>query len=114
MTPMLDYSERVRKAKPAVVKVLDTNNSREGSGFLIDKLGIIITAKHVISDAASTRVQFYDGVEKRCRKVLHADTTYDLAILKIEAVIYPALSMGDHENIEEGNEVYFCGYPLLS
>jgi S1-C subfamily serine protease len=57
MIPVLDYSKRVRKVKPAVVKVLDSNSSQEGSGFLIDKRGIIITAKHVISAASSTRVR---------------------------------------------------------
>ena len=108
MTPVLDYSKSVRRVKPAVVKVLDSNNSQEGSGFLIDKRGMIITAKHVISDASSTRVRFYDGVEKRCIKILHVDTTCDLVILKIGTVNYPPLGIGDNENIEEGNEVYFC------
>jgi S1-C subfamily serine protease len=41
-------------------------------------------------------------------------TLHDVAILKIKSGNYHTLSLGDYEKIKEGNEIYFCGYPLLS
>lgn len=111
---MVDYSSKVKKIKPSVVKVISTRLNEEGSGFIVDKKGIIITASNVVvSDASNTKVRFYDGSEKNCTNILCKNSFYDFAILEIENDNYQALDLGDYKTIKEGNEVYFCGYPLL-
>ena len=109
---MTDYSNKVEKVRPSVVKVI--SNSGEGSGFIVDKRGIVITASHVISNASHTTVQFYNRSEKNCCKILHRDIVHDFAILEITKDNYQAIDLGNYETIKEGNEVYFCGYPLLT
>jgi S1-C subfamily serine protease len=77
--------------------------SEEGSGFIVDKKGIVITANHVVvSNASHTKVQFYDRSEKNCCEVLHRDIMHDLAILEIENDNYQAIDLGTYETIKEG------------
>jgi S1-C subfamily serine protease len=110
---MIDYSNKVEKVKPSVVKII--SNRAAGSGFIVHKKGIVITANHVVvSDASHTKVRFYDESEKNCSNILHRDNKHDFAILQIEGNNYQTVNLGSHLTIKEGNEVYFCGYPLSS
>jgi S1-C subfamily serine protease len=111
---MQDYSGRLPGVKPAVVKIINLKNGQHGTGFVVDKRGIIITAKHIISNASNTKVYFYDGSETNCSKIGYRNTIHDLAILKIKSGNYRALRLADYKDVKEGNEVYFCGYPLSS
>ena len=53
-----------------------------GSGFIIDKSGIIITCNHVIQSAEGIFVKLTNGKEYEA-KVIGADPTSDIAIIKI-------------------------------
>jgi S1-C subfamily serine protease len=111
---VVDYSSKVIKIKPSVVKVISADS--EGSGFIVDRKGIVITANHVVvsNDASHTKVCFHDGSERNCCNILCRNAIYDFAILEIENDNYQALGLGDYKTIKEGNEVYFCGYSISS
>ena len=54
-----------------------------GSGFVIDKDGLIVTNNHVIAEAEEVSVTFPSG-EKLPAKILGKDPKTDLALLKVE------------------------------
>jgi S1-C subfamily serine protease len=54
-----------------------------GSGFVISKDGLIMTAAHVVQVADAVMVQFLDGTQADA-KVMGTDKTADVALLKLE------------------------------
>jgi serine protease Do len=56
----------------------------QGSGFIIDPSGYVVTNNHVVGEADSVRVELADGRELPA-KVVGTDPKTDLALLKIEA-----------------------------
>lgn len=44
--------------KPAVVKILDSQNGQQGTGFIVSKKGLVVTADHNVSNASNTKVAF--------------------------------------------------------
>ncbi|MEK7123370.1 MAG: trypsin-like peptidase domain-containing protein, partial [Patescibacteria group bacterium] len=89
-----------------------------GSGFLIDKSGIILTNRHVIADRdASYTVICGDGEEKEYEaKVIARDPINDVAIIKISGKPpvggFPFAKLGDSSNLELGQTVIAIGNAL--
>jgi serine protease Do len=83
-----------------------------GSGFLIDPSGIIVTNKHVIDGALSITVLFSDG--DRVRATLIAVAAFiDLAVLKVDVNRpLPVLKWGSSETLRVGDAVLAIGNPL--
>jgi len=112
------------KTKPSVVKVItitsiNPDGTREGSlgsGFLVGEEGVVISNSHVVTndDPSATLVKLNDGTEKKCIEILHRDKKHDFVIFKIENGKYPFLKLGNYDDIEEGDDIYFCGFPLKS
>ena len=84
-----------------------------GSGFIVSENGYILTNAHVVSGAEAVDVLFSDGKKKPAR-VVGADVTVDVAVLKVEGEDYPALPIGDSENLRVGEYVIAIGNPLSS
>ncbi len=83
-----------------------------GSGFLISADGYILTNNHVIAGANSIRVQLLGIEEPLTAKVIGADASLDLAVLKIEAAHeLPVIALGDSDNISVGDWVVAIGNP---
>jgi serine protease Do len=84
-----------------------------GSGWIIDKAGIIVTNNHVVEDATSITVTLDDG---RAFDVdpntVFTDSLNDLAILKINAQNLPALKVGDSAKMRVGDWVVAIGNAL--
>jgi len=115
--------EKAVFAKPSVVKILSTIDTQNGasqtslgSGFVVSKDGVVITNSHVLltDDPASIIIRFSDGIEKPCINFLYRDQAHDFAILRIEKGDYSFLTLGGYDGVEEGDQIYFCGYPLYS
>ena len=58
-----------------------------GSGFIVSENGYVLTNAHVVSGAAAVDVLFSDG-EKKAAQVVGADVTMDVAVLKVELLLY--------------------------
>ena len=83
-----------------------------GTGFLVSKDGMIVTNKHVVSDAEAEFTVFLNDGSKRSAKVLARDPLNDLAILKIDGSNYASLPLGDSSGIKIGQTVIAIGNAL--
>ena len=83
-----------------------------GSGFIIDKKGLVVTNNHVIQGAEDIVVTFNDKTEYKA-KVIGKDPYMDLAVLEIESKekFYP-VSFGDSDKARVGDWVIAIGNPF--
>ena len=83
-----------------------------GSGFIVDKGGLIITNNHVIEGAARITVKL-DTDEEYPATVVGADDLSDLAVLKIEAgKELPFVKLGNSDTAQVGDWVLALGSPF--
>ena len=85
----------------------------EGSGFVYDKQGHIVTNQHVVSDGGSIEVRFPEGKAYKATLV-GSDSSTDLAVIKVSApssVLHP-IALGDSSAVEVGDEVIAIGSPF--
>src|ERR1700756_2917376 len=83
----------------------------QGSGFVIDKEGHILTNYHVIADARQVEVTMHNR-KKYKATVVGTDPPHDLAVIQIKAPdLVPAI-LGDSRNLQVGQKVYAIGNPF--
>ncbi|HCS79308.1 TPA: hypothetical protein DIV55_06250 [Patescibacteria group bacterium] len=83
-----------------------------GSGFIISADGLIVTNKHVVSEAGATyRVITNDDKEFEVKKI-YRDPSNDLAILKIEASGLVPVELGDSSKLKVGQFALAIGTAL--
>lgn len=83
----------------------------QGSGFVIDKDGHILTNYHVIADARQVEVVMHNR-KKYKATVVGTDPSHDLAVIQIKAPdLIPAV-LGDSRNLQVGQKVYAIGNPF--
>jgi len=105
------------RVSPSVVEIDSTTSSGSdtGSGFFIAKNGYIMTNNHVIEAAflakAKITVKLSNNNEYTAT-VVGRDTSYDLAVLKIDVSDAPALVLGNSDNVQVGDPVIAIGSPL--
>ncbi len=84
-----------------------------GSGWIIDKDGIIVTNNHVVEGAQKVTVQLSDGrIFETDPQNIRTDPLTDLAVVKINATNLPAASVGDSTQLRVGDWVVALGNPL--
>ncbi len=84
----------------------------QGSGFVIDTAGFVVTNNHVIDGAESITVAFIDGRELEATLV-GIDPQTDLALLKVESDdALPWLRFGDSNEARVGDWVLAIGNPF--
>lgn len=82
-----------------------------GSGFILSSDGYIITNSHVVTGADRIDVKLYTG-ETYKALLVGQDSSFDIAVLKIDAQDLPAVSVGDSDKLKVGEEVVAIGNPL--
>jgi len=82
-----------------------------GSGFVIRADGLIVTNRHVITDARTVRVRLADAREFPA-KIVGVDAVTDIALLKISAGNLPALRFGSSQTVSVGDAVIAIGNPF--
>jgi serine protease Do len=82
-----------------------------GSGFIVRQDGVIITNAHVISGATTISVALQDGTTYKA-KLLGADETNDLAVIKIDAKGLPVAPLGSSSNLLIGEWAIAIGSPF--
>lgn len=90
-----------------------TSPEGEGSGFVYDSGGHVITNQHVISGASSLAVKLWNG-KSYDAQVVGSDPSTDLAVLKINAPasqLFP-LTLGDSSKVVVGDSVVAIGSPF--
>ncbi len=86
-------------------------NAGIGSGFIIRSSGIIVTNEHVVGGASKISVMLRDGTTYPA-KLLGADETNDLAILKVEATGLPVATLGSSDQLLVGEWAIAIGNPF--
>jgi 2-alkenal reductase len=113
----------VRATRPAVVTIWNLQRVRNGyrvslapvtsgSGVIFDRRGYIATNTHVLEGAEAVQVVFLDG-RRATAKLVDFDPRYDVALLKVEPELVPAVApLADSSNLEPGMRVLAIGSPL--
>ncbi len=106
----------VRRVLPSVVtlKVKGSQVSDTGSGFVLRSNGYVVTNNHVIAAAASggtISVVFSDGKSAK-GTIVGRDTSYDLAVVKVDRDGLPELALGESKDVVVGDPVIALGAPL--
>ena len=85
----------------------------EGSGFIWDTEGNIVTNYHVVASASIVDVEFADGSQYPA-SVIGLDPNSDLAIIKVNSngKILTPLNLGDSTNVKVGNHTIVIGSPF--
>ncbi|HWC16377.1 MAG TPA: trypsin-like peptidase domain-containing protein, partial [Terriglobales bacterium] len=125
--PPLDPEEQnnisvYRKVIPTVVNITSTAvafdffygavpQQGQGSGFIIDNEGHILTNHHVIAGARQVEVTLWNKKKYRA-DVIGSDRQKDLAVLQIPARNLSFVTLGDSKSLEVGQKVYAIGNPF--
>ena len=83
----------------------------EGSGFVIQSDGLILTNAHVVEGATRVTVQLTDRREYMA-KVIGVDKTSDVAVIKIPATGLQTVNLGDSNTLQVGQWVLAIGAPF--
>jgi len=86
----------------------------QGSGFVIDRAGHIVTNHHVVEGAEDVLVVFSDGDQARAT-VVGLDPDSDLAVLKVEPPLPESivpLELGDSDQVQVGQIAVAIGNPF--
>ena len=81
-----------------------------GTGFVVRKDGVIVTNAHVVAGAQKVSVMMRDGTVYAA-KVLGADETNDIAVVKIDAKNLPEVKLGNSNNLVIGEWAIAIGNP---
>ena len=111
-----------KKALPSVVNITSTivafdffygavPEQGQGSGFILDSKGHILTNFHVVSDARTVEVTLYNKHQYKAN-VLLTDKAHDLALLQIQAPNLQPVTLADSNNLQVGQMVYAIGNPF--
>lgn len=96
------------------ISVSATGGSGTGSGFFLSSDGYVLTNNHVV-EAAATRGTITVAIstgKKYTAKIVGRDSSYDLAVLKIDVTGAPTLQLGDSDKVAVGDAVIAIGSPL--
>jgi S1-C subfamily serine protease len=96
---------------PGVVAIL--TDTGQGSGFVYDTDGHIITNEHVVEGASTVEIAFSSGF-KAYGTVIGSDTDADIAIIKVDAPVEELrpLPIGDSDTLQVGQTVVAIGNPF--
>ena len=111
-----------KKALPSVVNITSKSmtfnffygqvpQEGQGSGFILDRAGHVLTNFHVIADANRIEVKTSD---KRTYKatIVGSDKVHDLALLQINAPNLQPVTLSDSSDLAVGQKVYAIGNPF--
>jgi S1-C subfamily serine protease len=112
-----------KRVLPSVVNITSTTlvfdffygsvpQQGQGSGFILDKAGHVLTNYHVVEGAnRGIEVQLYNKHRYQAR-VIGTDKTHDLALLQIDAPDLQPVTLADSSYLAVGQEVYAIGNPF--
>jgi S1-C subfamily serine protease len=112
-----------KKVLPSVVNITSTTlvfdffygtvpQQGQGSGFILDKAGHILTNYHVVQ-GANRGVEVQLSNKKRyAAHVVGFDKVHDLALLQIEATDLQPVTLADSSGLNVGQKVYAIGNPF--
>src|SRR5216684_1727511 len=125
-TSALSVNEIYRRSYKSVVQITVATGSSspfplggsdtqqaQGSGFVYDDKGDIVTDQHVVAGAQSISVKFWNGATYKA-KVVGTDASTDLAVIKVDAPasLLAPLTLADSSKVQVGDGVVAIGSPF--
>ncbi|MBI2936290.1 MAG: trypsin-like peptidase domain-containing protein [Chloroflexi bacterium] len=117
-----DIATVVEAVRPAVVSIkavsLQENffglvpQEGQGSGFVIDSAGHVITNAHVVGNAETVSVTLPDGRVFENARVVGRDEPTDLAVIRVEGQNLPVARVGQSKGLRVGDWVVAIGNAL--
>jgi S1-C subfamily serine protease len=109
---LIDLYNKTRDSVVLIIVKLSTGTA-QGSGFIYDTTGRIITNYHVVEDAISITVTFIDGTIVKVDEVMGTDPYSDIAVIKVSAPVslLKPLKLGDSSKLKVGESVVAIGNP---
>ncbi|MEQ1867750.1 MAG: trypsin-like peptidase domain-containing protein, partial [Micropepsaceae bacterium] len=105
-----DFFEKFRKNAPG--KGARPRGEVQGSGFVIDPTGYVVTNNHVVANATEIEISFSDG-KKLKAKLIGRDELTDVALLKVESKSsLPSVTFADDSKVRVGDWVLAVGNPF--
>lgn len=114
LTDLMNLEKKVaevsKKSLPATVALVSETTGSSGSGVIVSKDGVILTAAHVVQGMKEVDIYFSDG-KKWLGKVLGANFSKDIGIVKMsEPGPWPFVNMGESKPLEAGDWVVALGH----
>ena len=111
-----------KRALPSVVNITSTAvqfdffygpvpQQGQGSGFILDKGGLILTNNHVIDNAQRIEVTLSDKHKYKAERI-GVDANHDLALIRINAPNLTPATLSDSNGLTVGQRVYAIGNPF--
>jgi serine protease Do len=127
LAPLASFAPMVHAADPSVVTINTVAEEVEvspfthrrraqlthglGTGFVVDKNGVILTNNHVVEGARAIQVKLSDQREFPA-KVVGTDPVTDIAVVRIDTKDLRPLPLGDSDGLEVGDWVVAIGNPF--
>ena len=107
-------AERVLPSTVTITAKDMADDTSIGSGFIIDRSGLVLTNEHVIAGAVTIKVKLYGDKEYSEASLVFADPGNDLAVLRIKSSrkAYPELGLGPSSDLKVGEPAIAIGSPL--
>jgi S1-C subfamily serine protease len=123
---LADISDTLPRIKASVAGVGTLHPLRSprikliGTGFVVADGQHVITNAHVApilmeeekGESLAVFLRGTDGIIVRKASVEASDAEHDLLLLKIEGDAVPAMKLGDSNQVREGQQFYFTGFPI--
>ena len=115
----LSVGQIYENASAGVVEITASGGSSfaaqqsQGSGFVYDDQGHVITNEHVVDGAGEITIRFLDGTT-RSAQLVGSDPSTDLAVVKVDAPasFLEPLRLADSSDVEVGDDVVAMGSPF--
>jgi S1-C subfamily serine protease len=112
-----------KRVLPSVVNITSTTlvfnffygtvpQQGQGSGFILDKAGHVLTNYHVVAGANRGIEVMLSNKRRYAAKVVGTDKVHDLALLQIDAPNLQAVTLADSADLAVGQKVYAIGNPF--
>jgi S1-C subfamily serine protease len=117
----LSIGEIYRRAHPGVVEITvagasfdeSSGQRAQGSGFVYDADGHVVTNQHVVGEAESISVRFASGATHSA-KLVGSDASTDIAVIKVDAPrsVFKPIALGSSSALAVGDAVVAIGSPF--
>jgi serine protease Do len=106
-------TEKTRRSLAVVTHYgRDGRQEGVGTGFVVERDGLIATCLHVIGEARRISVKLADGRRFDVSEVFASDRKLDLALVRIPAAGLTPLKLGDSDALQQGAPVIAMGNPV--
>jgi len=106
-----DPKDIVKSSTPAIVRIQAGDHL--GTGFILDRAGVVATNLHVVAGVAEIQVKLFSGETYPVMQIVGVDLARDLALLRIVPTKpLPVLTLGDSDAMTAGDTIYAIGNPL--